>query len=240
MSFGVSDQRTLWPGYVYPDVWNGDACAWFRFGDEAQAGADGSGSIAVANPASGPGTAVVSDWTAAINYVRDKGHKVVGYVHTSYGARAIADVKAEVDAWYDLYGPDGIFVDEMSNDAATSAYYRDLYVYVATKQGAHLVVGNPGAAATTDWQLTAATKSADILVIFEGTEAAYTAWTPPTWTGTYTANRLAHLVHTVTSGSATAALTHAQATKAGYRYVTDDVMPNPWDTLAFWPAQATP
>lgn len=240
MPFGVDDQRTLWPGYVYPDVWNGDACAWFRFGDLAQAGSDRSGSIAIANPASGPGTAVVSDWTAAVNYVRDKGHKVVGYVHTSYGARAIADVKADVDAWYALYEPDGIFVDEMSTDATTQPYYRDLFEHVHSQTGDGLVVGNPGTAAATDWQLHDHTKVANLLVVFEDTEAAYATWSPPAWVASYPASRFAHLVHTVTSGSPVAAQAHAAATNAGYRYVTDDALPNPWDTLAFWPAQATP
>jgi len=240
LDFDTSDQRILWPGYVYPDNWNADNSAWWRFGDQASPGADGSGSIAIANPASGPGTATNPDWVEAINYVRNRGHRVVGYVHTSYGARAVADVKAEVDAWYSLYMVDGIFVDEMSNTATDQPYYRDVFEHVHARPGDHLVVGNPGAAATTDWQVHGETKIANIVAIFEDTEAHYLTWSPPAWVANYPAGRFAHLVHTVTSGSAAAMRAHAETANAGWVYATDDVMPNPWDTLAFWPAQATP
>jgi len=193
------------------------------------------------NPASGPGTGVISDWTGAVNHARNQGHRVVGYTHTSYGARAIADVKAEIDLYYDWYNVDGVFIDEMSNNATDSAYYHSLYTYVQAKPvGVRLVVGNPGASATTDWQLVAATKSADILVAFEGTSANYLLWTPPVWAGTYPIDTFGHLVHTCPAADLAAVLTHSRATRAGYRYVTDDVLPNPYDTLGFWPAQATP
>lgn len=235
---GVNDQRTLWPGYVYPSIWD-PATAWLQWARYAQRGFDGTGSIAVMNPASGPGTAVIPDWTGAVNHARNLGHKVVGYTHTSYGARPVADVQAEVDKYVAWYGVDGVFVDEMSNNAADKSYYQGLYAYVRTKPGAHLVVGNPGQAATTDWQVKAP-KSADILVVQENTAAAYLTWTPPAWVSAYPASTFAHLVHACAAVDLPAVLAHAEATLAGYRYVTSDVLPNPWDTLAYWPEQATP
>lgn len=241
MTFGTNDQRILWPGYIYPDVWNRDASAWWQFGDQAPDGFDHTGSIAVANPASGPGTAVVDDWTSAINYVRDKGHRVIGYVHTSYGARPIADVHADVDTWYSLYEVDGIFVDEMStNSSTTQPYYRDVYNYVRTKPGDHMVVGNPGTAATTDWQIKSTTRVCDLVAIFEDTAAAYLTWSPPSWTSGYAASWFAHLVHTTAAADYAAVRSHAEATGAGYVYITDQAMPNPWGSLAYWPHQATP
>jgi hypothetical protein len=236
----TADQRTLWPGYVYPGVWD-PATAWLAWARTAQRGFDGSGSVAVMNPASGPGSAAVPDWTAAVNHARNLGHRVVGYTHTSYAARPVADVQAEVDRYYAWYGVDGVLIDEMSNDAATKSYYQGLAAYVRTKPGARLVVGNPGAAATTDWQLKAPT-SADLLVVHENTAAAYLTWTAPAWVGGYPASAFAHLVHTCAAADLPTVVARSRAQRAGYRYVTSDGMPNPYDTLPgdVWPAQATP
>lgn len=240
MPASTADQRTLWPGYVYPGVWD-PATAWLAWAGYAQHGFDGSGSVAVMNPASGPGTAAVPDWTAAVNHARNLGHRVVGYTHTTYGGRPVADVMAEVDAYYAWYGVDGVFVDEMSNDPAVKGYYQGLYAYVGTKPGGRLVVGNPGAAAVSDWQVKAP-RSADLLVVHEDTAAHYLTWTPPAWvTGsTYPAATFAHLVHTCAAGDLAAVVARSRVLRAGYRYVTGDVPPNPYDTLAYWPAQATP
>jgi hypothetical protein len=240
MSFGTNDQRSLWPAYAYPDWWNGDTSVWARFADYASTGADRSGSLAVMNPASGPGAAVNPDYTAAVNYVRNAGQRVVGYTHTSYGQRPEADVKAEVDAYYGWYPVDGIFVDEMSTDPATQPYYHDLYAYIRAKFGQHLVVGNPGTAAATDWQVKATTRVCDVAVIFEGDAAAYLGWMPPAWVSAYPASTFGHLVYAASAADLPALLAHSKAATAGYRYVTDDGLPNPWDSLGLWPAQASP
>jgi hypothetical protein len=236
----ATDQKCLWPGYVYPSIWD-PATPWLAWARQAQPGQTRVGSVAVMNPASGPGTAVVSDYTGAVNHARNLKHRVVGYVHTSYAARAIATVKAEIDQYYAWYDVDGVFVDEMSNLSTDSAYYRSIYTYVLGKPvGSRLVVGNPGSAAATDWQLNGATKSADILVVFEGTAATYLAWTPPAWTGSYPVDAFGHLVYATAAVDLPTVVAHSQATRAGYRYITDDDVPNPWDTLGHWPAQATP
>jgi hypothetical protein len=48
--------------------------------------------LAVVNPANGPGTAALSDYMAGIAQLTGAGVKVVGYVHTSYGQRAAAEL----------------------------------------------------------------------------------------------------------------------------------------------------
>lgn len=238
MPASLTDQRTLWPGYVWPGDPPGPiAQEWRDFGDFASAGQDATGAIAVMNPASGPGTAVTDGWTAVVNYARAHGHKVLGYVWTDYGNRPAAAVETDIDRYYLWYPVDGIFFDQMSNDSAVASYYRARYSYVKTKPGAALVVGNPGAAASTSWQLTNP-KSADHLAIFEGTQATYSAWTPPAWVSSYPAAVFAHLVYAVTDLPGAVARSRAQ--RAGYRYFTADDLPNPWDTLGHWPAQATP
>ena len=99
------------------------------------------------------------------------------------------------------------------------AYYRALYDHVKSKSQEHIVVGNPGVAASSDWQVKR-TKSqngtptgpvVDILVAFEGPTVrvehadgvtgdrssviGYDTFTAPTWTSEYKAKRFAHLVY---------------------------------------------
>jgi hypothetical protein len=238
----MNDQRTLWPGYVYPSIWDLNT-PWLQFSRYAQQGRNRTGSIAIMNPDSGPGTAPVPDYTGAVNYARNNGHRVIGYVHTSYGDRSMLDVITEIEKYYLWYGIDGILLDEMSNDLTDASYYRVLYAYVKTvgNSGTTLVVGNPGAAATTDWQIkNSSSRSADILVIHENTASAYLTWTPPAWTTNYPPAKFAHLIHGCSVSDFNTVLTRTKTLRAGFRYITDDVMSNPWDTLKFWPQQATP
>lgn len=240
MTATTTDQRTLWPGYAPPNWWAGfPNSAWNNFADYAQRGQDGLGSIAVMNPASGPGTAVNSDWTAVSNHARVCGHRVLAYVDTNYAARPAADVEADIDKYYSWYAVDGVFFDRMSNNSADATYYRARYSYAKTKAATVLVAGNPGAGASTDWQVRTP-KSADLLVIHENTAAAFLTWTAPAWTASYPAATFAHLVHGCSAADLPAVIARSRAQRAGYRYVTDDVLPNPWDTLGHWPAQATP
>lgn len=180
------------------------------------------------------------DYQQVIGYCHGRGRHVVSYVHTSYGARPLAAVQAEIDATYAFYPAiDGIFLDEMSTDSSTRTYYRALYAYVKAKRGFHDVVGNPGAAASTSWQLDAPV--ADQVVVFEGTAATFSRWTPPRW-ATRRPSQVAHLVHAAAGPTAiTAACARSKALGGGWSYVTDDTLPNPWDTLpapAIWSAEA--
>lgn len=241
MTATTTDQRTLVPGYFPPNWWAGfPASQWDLFAEYAQHGQDGAGSIAVMNPASGPGTAVNSDWTAVSNKARACGHRVLGYVDTNYATRPLGDVTADIDRYYAWYGVDGVFLDRFFNgsDSAKRSYCQTVYAAARAKAAPVLVVGNPGAADATDWQLKAATKAADLLCVFEGTQATYATWSPPAWTASYPASAFAHLVYACTD--LPAAIARSRTLRAAYRYFTADDMPNPWDTLGHWPAQATP
>jgi hypothetical protein len=143
-------------------------------------------------------------------------------VHTSYGARAAADVRAEIDQWHAWYPKvDGIFFDEESNDAGGDGYYRDLSGYVKSL-GMRLTVGNPG----TD---TAASyiDAVDVTFVYEAnglpSDVTLTDW------------RSRYPLRSVGVIPYASALDLAWISKArsavGYIYVTDDDLPNPWDTL---------
>src|SRR5437588_448479 len=56
--------------------------------------------LAVLNPASGPGAEVESGYADAVRQAQAGGIAVLGYVPTGYGAHPVADVLAEVRAYY--------------------------------------------------------------------------------------------------------------------------------------------
>lgn len=82
-----------------------------------------SRTIAIINPNNGP---IIDATTKAafiicINYLRNAGVKVVGYVHSKTGwpgpingYRSYSMVTADVDYWHNNYPIDGIFVEETS------------------------------------------------------------------------------------------------------------------------------
>src|SRR5207344_3123205 len=82
---------------------------------------------------------------------------------------------------------------------------------------------------------------ADIINIFEGTPSAYSGFTPSTWTTNYPASKFAHLIYGATgTSSLTSVLAQSATRRAGYVYVTNDTLPNPWDTLpSYWTTEVT-
>ena len=224
----------LVPAYFYPSL-DPAQSNW----DEMTAAASKTNITAIMNPANGSGSAANSDYTAAINTFRAAGGQVIGYVPTTYGARAQADVLAEVSKYQHFYNVDGIFLDEMSNLASNLAYYQTVYGGIKAINSAYSVFGNAGTN-TLEGYLTAA----DVLVTFEN-QTGYATYVPDAWTQNYAANRFEHLLYNVGSESTMLSdIALAQERNAGYVYVTDDnnanpnSINNPWDTLpSYWNAE---
>jgi trimeric autotransporter adhesin len=218
------------PAYFYPD---GNT-----FWDDltSLAASQGNAVTAIVNPNNGPGASVNADYTIAINNLVTAGGSAVGYVFTSYGVRAIADVKADIAAYISQYPQvTGFFFDEMANLPEQVAYYQELYNFVKTLGTQYTVIGNPGVNTLESYVSTA-----DILVTFEGTGAAYLNYVPLAWQANYAAKQFSHLVYGVTNSADIAAIQlQATATGGGNLYITDDVYvpgdpaaPNPWDALS--------
>ena len=240
----VENQHHLVPAYFYPD-WYNAGNKWYRMCNAMNTSVGKS--VAIMNPASGPGTKANADYTKVLAYCHAKKQKVIGYVDTGYGTVDLAAVIAAINKYYSFYpGIDGIFLDQMANDPAKAVvgslnartYYRSLYVHIKGRTaGTELVVGNPGAAAKTAWQLAA--PAVDVAVIFEGTAATYAAWNAPAWVSTYRATRFSHLVYATTAASRQQVCAASRARNGGYLYVTNDVLPNPWNTLPpYWSQEA--
>lgn len=216
--------------------------------------------IAIANPDNGPGAAFDQGYADAIQAATSSGVQVIGYVDTGYfgttgrttgdgqttTAAWTAQAERDVDNWYSWYGSyglAGIFFDDALNDCGTDnahvALYQTVGDYVKQNHAGALTADNPGAPADQCYA-----SAADILVMFEGTYASYTTWTPPAWEQDSTnPDQFWHLVYdTPTQANMDNAVSLSKQRNAGYVYVTDDNLPNPWDTLptgTYWSDELT-
>jgi hypothetical protein len=220
---GGPAQRMAIPMYVDPST---SASLWTQVYAAAPTVA-----LLVANPASGPGAAVDAQYTQAIASAHAAGQSVVGYVHTSYAMRPIAQVEADVDAWYAFY-PDATTV---------ASYYQPLYAHVKAEPGtrAHTVVINPGTMIDESFM-----QAADVVVTFEDTYANYTngSYPPnPAWTASYSRWRFWHLVlSAATTADMQNAVTIARQRNVGYVYVTDQGPSTAYQQIvtgAYWQAE---
>jgi hypothetical protein len=220
----LPSQKIAIPSYFYPGA------LWTKL----ENGAPTVG-LAIINPNSGPGASRDSAYAAEIQRAHAKGILVLGYVHTSYGARAIATVEAEINKYYSWYGINGIFFDEASTNCTQKPYYQTLHNYVKAKNAAAKVVINPGTNIPECYITTA-----DIIVNFEDTYSAYVHWQPSGWEVKYAASRFWHLVIATPQSKLADAITRSKNRHAGWVYVTPDALPNPWDSLppsTYWTSE---
>ncbi len=178
--------------------------------------------MAVVNPGNGPGTSARSGYTTAIADLVAAGVKVVGYVYTSYGNRAAADVQADIDRWHSFYpAVTGIFFDEMSNVAGLEPYYAGLTAY-AKSHGSDLTIGNPGTDSRASYVGTV-----DVIFIYE-TSGLPSVDKLAGWHTSYDRRNFGIIPYGV---SMDAAFVAAAKQSVGYIYLQNDVLPNPWDSV---------
>jgi hypothetical protein len=179
--------------------------------------------IATIDPANGPGDAVQPDYTSGIAGLVANGVKVVGYVHTSYGARAPADVQADIDRWHAFYPQvTGIFFDEQSHTMGYEGYYKDLSAY-AKSHGFDFTVGNPGQDTEPTFVGTV-----DAILIYEGPGLPAVSDLGG-WHGSYDRRNFGVIPYGVPAVDAT--FVRGARDRVGYIYIQSDVLPNPWDSV---------
>ena len=219
--------RLAVPAYAWPG-----APAWADFVDGAAA-TDG---LVVANPASGVGAAQDATYVDAVADAQGRGARVLGYVSTRYGARDAAEIDAEVAAWFDWYGVDGIFYDEVPDAVGcvdTVDWYADRAAVARAAQPAAFLAYNPGIDSCEAWL-----EQADLLVIVEEDAASVTGFVLHAWASGWPAERFWLLAYAASEADMTGLLDEARAAGVGWVYVTDDVLPNPWDEApGYWAAE---
>ena len=217
----------LVPAYIYPS--GAGAEAWDRLCKAAR-----SLSVQVViNPASGPGITADPNYVEVIKNLRDSGGKVLGYVHTSYGDRAIGLVLADITCYLDNYPVDGFFIDEMSTSPKQVSYYSGLYGFIKGQNPALEVVGNPG---TNSNEAYMKSRTADRLVIFEGPATHFEEYLPAPWVRHYHSERFAHVIYgTGTAEEMLRVLTRTSGLHASAVFIGDGAGNNPYDRLPeYW------
>lgn len=213
------------PAYFYPGP------LWSRMGQARPA-------VVVANPASGPGAAADPAYAGVISAARAHGTQVIGYVSTAYGNRPLAAVQADIDAWYAFYDVDGVFLDEgpgTATCAALAGHYQGVASAVRAHDPAAYVALNPGTDTCESYLGFITT-----LLVFEDTAQRFATWTAPAWMANYGADRFWILTLSTPRARMPAVIRRAATQGVGLVYVTDDVLPNPWDTLPpYWAQEAS-
>ena len=180
--------------------------------------------IAMINPASGPGLAANASYVTQVAKATAAGATVLGYVYSSYAARPLVDVQADIDKHVLFYGVKGIFLDEVSNSDNNLPYYQSVCAYAHSK-GLKICL-NPGTKTTEGYA-----KAADWLMVAETSIASYRTRTAAAWESLPAyAGKCWHVVHSCPPADMPAAVAIAKAQAAGLIWVTDDVLPNPYDT----------
>jgi hypothetical protein len=207
--------KIMVPLYTYPGA------SW----DALVAGASKVKILAIINPNSGPATSVDSSYSSYMTKLKNAGVEMVGYVYTSYGARDINAVKADIDTYVSKYPLiTGIFLDEGANDASKISFYTQVYNYIIAKPGYKHVILNPGA--QTDQGYMAITTN---IMIYENYGSSLASTTLSRWvkcapTASQKTGYKYHfsgVAHTASS-SVQASYVQTLATMGmGYVYVTD-------------------
>jgi hypothetical protein len=206
---------------IVPAYWTPDS-QWQRIIADAP-----TVGMIIFNPASGPGTATNPAYPPVIAQAQAAGIRVLGYVSTQYGQRAEADIDADVNGYYDLYSPSGIYFAEgpMENgcDTLQPLYQRITALARSRSSSAYVAIG-------THFCPTFITFS-DLMVEFAETYAMYQSYASPSWMPAGSPERFAHFVSEVPDVDAAAVLSRAIRLGAGWVFATDGTAPNPWAAL---------
>jgi Spherulation-specific family 4 len=181
-------------------------------------------SFAVANIATGPGAAKNTAFVTQFAAARAAGIKLYGYVDTTYGARSAAAIKTDIANYKAWYGITNIFFDETPWACDNTAYYVDLQSVVHANGGTGIL--NPGGSSLECWA-----PVGDIIVNFEGSGATYDSWSPDAWTNQYPASKFWHIVYGTLAAQVPNVVTKTKERNAATVFVTDDIMPNPFDRM---------
>ncbi len=166
--------------------------------------------------------------------MNDSGGKVIGYVWTNYGAVSLTTAETDIDRWYSFYpNINGIFLDGGADVSGDENYYATLYSYVKQKDSLSLVVTNPGTNTLESYLLDNGTRVSDVLCIFES-NTGFESWTPSAWCVKYSREHFCVLPYSTASSDYISRVNRAASLGIGWIYCTDDVLPNPWDTLPLY------
>lgn len=252
----TSDIVWLVPAYANPCCLDGPAM-WSALIAAGQVAPDST--AVIVNPHNGPGASPIDPNYIAANgqgplvQLHSTGTVLLGYISTAYGNRDLAIVRQEMSRFFDpaywrhtQVRIGGFFFDEMSNDLGRVGYYQSLRDHAMTLHTEVLLVGNPGIfsygnpSQQTDYTPSDYGAVFDVLVLHEaGDSAVNHGYQRPDWQNDPGVAGVGFIAYGALSGMrARVALSRMLSRGAVHVYVTDDVLPNPYDSLSgYWDRQ---
>lgn len=179
--------------------------------------------IAIVNPPEGISAAERDQYRHSMAGLRAAGVIQIGYLTSSYTRRSMEEMGEEIiRTQRDFPKLDGLFIDEMSTEPDHQDYYQEVSG-AARDAGLDFLVGNPGTATQEGFL-----RGVDVLVTRENTGP------PPDcrradWQVRHHRRHFAMLSYGVPSLDRE--LVRGCAADIGWLYLTDDALPNPWDTV---------
>ena len=178
--------------------------------------------VVIINPDNGPGASQDQNYVQGVNSLRSAGVVVLGYDHTSYAARPLSDVIADINSYKSWYNINGIFFDEMSNVPGNENYYSSLNHYTKSI-GLNLTVGNPGSSIPASYIGTL-----DVIVTYEN-QGVPDSSSLASITNGMPKNDFAVIAYGADQFNASAVSNIFNY--ASYVYVTNNTLPNPYGAL---------
>ena len=192
--------------------------------------------VAIVNPASGPGTEAIPDYTAVVSRAKAAGVQVIGYVNTEHGKRPRPEIEADIDRWVRFYPAiQGIFFDAQASGVEHVDLYAALHASVRRKIKEAVLISNPGTICAEEYF---ARSVVDVAIVFEH-HKDFETFELPTWAKYYPDRRFAAIPYSVKTASQMKYDAQLAVLKGfRYLYVTDGVLPNPWIRLPhYWDAE---
>ncbi|MCB9098245.1 MAG: spherulation-specific family 4 protein [Anaerolineales bacterium] len=223
---GCKKTQLLIPLYSYPNWYDPSNYIW----DDIATATDQISVTVIINPNNGPGSCPPnSDYQHGINDLHRGQVTILGYVYTSYGSRATKIITNEIDLYDQCFDIDGIFLDEVASTADKCDYYEQLCDDVKSSPNLDKVFINPG---LTPDECYFSHSSCDTGVIFEGYSSHWLTYTVSPYVAVYPSERFAAIVHTVPdTDTMKSNIDLTIARHISYVYLTDDTLPNPYDSL---------
>lgn len=188
--------------------------------------------IAIINPSTGPGMEPDPNYTTILNEMLKVGVLPIGYVPTHYGKRPAQQVEKDVQRWFQFYPQvQGLFLDEQASEGKMYKYYLDIAQLARQKKPGALIVTNPGAFCDPVYLVSPAINIVCVTEHGKDVEPRI-----PEEIKQETLSKLAFLMYKIESREKmNQLLAGVSQQKAGYLYITDADLPNPWERLPkYW------